>query len=146
MDVMAETPTALRASVRRMGDEGMASTYEPGKWTASQILCHMTDCEIAFSFRIRQAFVQSPHLIQPFDQEAWAKSYDSLDPYLALETFTGLRNWNVALLQARAADIASRTVSHPERGDMTLQGMLEIIAGHDINHRKQLETIAAAAA
>jgi hypothetical protein len=146
MDVLTTTPPALASAVEKMGDAGMRRSYGPGKWTAAQILCHLADCEIAFGYRIRQAFVHDPHLIQPFDQEAWAVSYGELDPRMALATFTGLRNWNLGLLSARSGDLSSRKLSHPERGDMTLAEMLEIIAGHDMNHRKQLETIAAAAA
>lgn len=143
MDVLAATPTALAAAAQKIGDGAMGRSYGPGKWTAAQILCHLADCEIAFGFRIRQAFVQDPHVVQPFNQEAWAVNYGELDPRMALSTFTGLRNWNLALLTARAAEISSRKVRHPERGDMTLKEMLELIAGHDMNHRKQLETIAA---
>jgi uncharacterized damage-inducible protein DinB len=146
MDVLTTTPPSLASAVEKIGDAGMGRSYGSGKWTAAQILCHLADCEIAFGFRIRQAFVEDPHLVQPFDQEAWAVSYGELDPSMALATFTGLRNWNLALLKARAGDLSSRRVSHPERGDMTLAEMLELIAGHDMNHRKQLETIAAAAA
>jgi hypothetical protein len=146
MEVLAATPPALASVVQQIGDAGLGRSYGPGKWTASEIVCHLADCEIAFGFRIRQALVENPHLVQPFDREVWAVNYGSLDPSLALETFTGLRNWNLALLRARAGDISSRKLSHPERGDMTLEGMLELIAGHDLNHRKQLETIAAAAA
>lgn len=145
MDVVASTPSALVASMERIGDTGLGRSYSPGKWTAAQILCHLADCEIAFGFRMRQALVQNPHLVQPFDQESWAKSYDSLDPHMALETFTALRTWNVSFLKAQDASALSRTIRHPERGEMTLEGMLEIIAGHDLNHRKQLETIASAA-
>lgn len=146
LDILTTTPPSLASAVEKIGHAGMGRSYGPGKWTAAQILCHLADCEIAFGFRIRQAFVQDPHMVQPFNQEAWATSYGELDPRMALATFTGLRNWNLALLKARADDISSRKVSHPERGDMTLVEMLELIAGHDMNHRKQLETIAAASA
>ncbi|HEX4808179.1 MAG TPA: DinB family protein [Bryobacteraceae bacterium] len=146
MDVLEATPLALASATGSIGDTGLGRSYHPGKWTAAQILCHLADCEIAFGFRMRQALVENPHLVQPFDQESWAKSYDSLDPQMALETFTALRTWNLSFLKAQDAGAFSRIIRHPERGEMTLEGMLELIAGHDLNHRKQLETIAAAAA
>ena len=39
---------------------------------------------------------------------------------------------------------ASRPVTHPERGAMTFQTIIETMAGHDLNHIGQLRRIAAA--
>ena len=36
----------------------------------------------------------------------------------------------------------SKPVTHPERGTMTFQTLLETMAGHDLNHLQQLETLA----
>lgn len=82
-------------------------------------------------------------MIQPFDQEAWAKVYDSLDPQQALQVFSVVRSWNVALLDHVPADSFSKPLTHPERGLQTLQTLVETMAGHDLNHLKQLEAIAA---
>jgi len=38
----------------------------------------------------------------------------------------------------------SKPVTHPERGTMTFKVLLETMAGHDLNHLRQLEAIAAA--
>jgi hypothetical protein len=35
-----------------------------------------------------------------------------------------------------------RPVNHPERGDMTLQTIVETMGGHDRNHLQQVEEIA----
>ena len=52
----------------------------PGKWSPHEILCHLADCELVFSFRIRQALAEDHHVIQPFDQEIWARNYAGYDP------------------------------------------------------------------
>jgi hypothetical protein len=36
----------------------------------------------------------------------------------------------------------SKPVTHPERGQMTFQVLIETMAGHDLNHLKQFESIA----
>ena len=36
-----------------------------------------------------------------------------------------------------------KKLTHPERGDMTLRTVIEIMGGHDLNHLNQLETAAA---
>jgi hypothetical protein len=40
----------------------------------------------------------------------------------------------------------ARVVTHPERGTMTFQTIVETMAGHDLNHIGQLQRIAAAKA
>jgi hypothetical protein len=37
----------------------------------------------------------------------------------------------------------AKPLNHPERGEMTVQTIVETMGGHDINHLRQLEGIAA---
>lgn len=139
--VIAETPGRLAAEVTRLGADGLKRSPAPGKWSAAAILCHLADCETVFAFRLRQTLAEPRHVIQPFDQEVWARPYDRVDPSIALEVFSATRRWNVALLDTlHPADFA-RTVTHPERGEMTFQTVVETMAGHDLNHLAQLERI-----
>jgi DinB superfamily len=141
-EVIAETPERITDLVEKIGPSGMDRSYAPGKWSASQILAHLADCEIAFSFRLRQALAEPHHLIQPFDQEAWASVYPGMNTKHAPDVFRLLRSWNLALIGALRPDAFAKPVSHPERGAMTFQTLLETMAGHDLNHLGQLETIA----
>ena len=50
------------------------------------------------------------------------------------------------LIQSLPPEAFSRVVTHPERGAMTLQTIVETIGGHDINHLRQIEAIVARAA
>lgn len=143
---IAATPARLADLAKHLGAEGLERSTAPGKWKAREILCHLADCEVAFAFRLRQALAEPRHVIQPFDQDAWAKPYPALAAQAALDAFAALRSWNQALLAAAPADAWSKTLNHPERGDMTFQQVVETMAGHDLNHIAQLETIARQAA
>jgi hypothetical protein len=143
-EVIAETAQCLATLASRLGAEGLKRQPAPGKWSAGEIICHLADCEIAFAFRLRQALAEENHVVQPFDQDAWAKSYASADAALALQVFTVLRAWNVALLKAVKPDEFARKVTHPERGEMTFLTLVETMGGHDLNHRLQVEGIVAA--
>ena len=138
---IAATPARLAGLAEQLGAEGLERSTAPGKWRAREILCHLADCEVAFAFRLRQALAEPRHVIQPFDQEAWAKPYPALGAQAALDAFTAVRGWNLALLAAAPAEAWSKVVSHPERGDMTFQTVVETMAGHDLNHIAQLESI-----
>ena len=140
--VIGDTTQTLRELMSRLTSEKLAQSYAPGKWTAREILCHLADCEIAFAFRWRQAIAETAHVIQPFDQEAWAAQYAGCDAGQAVETFSALRGWNLAFLKPLPPEVMGKRVTHPERGQMTFKTMLEITAGHDLNHLSQLERIA----
>jgi hypothetical protein len=148
LEVIPATPGKLAEHVRSLGRAGMERSYAPGKWSARLILCHLADTELAFAFRLRQALAEPHHMIQPFDQDAWARAYSSADftAESALETFTALRRWDLNLLKNVPPDVMAKPVSHPERGQMTFRVLVETMAGHDLNHLSQFDRIAAAAA
>ncbi len=136
------SPQKLRELASELPDGRMDGTYAPGKWSARQIICHLADAEIAFAFRLRQAVAETDHVIQPYDQDAWARNYGNCDPLAAINVFCALRSSNVAFIAAQSPETMSKTLSHPERGPMTFQTVVETMAGHDLNHLRQLETIA----
>jgi len=142
-EVIAATPHRLGALMETLGPEGAKRQPAPGKWSAREILCHLADCEIVFAYRLRQALAEAHHVIQPFDQDQWAAVYGAFDAPSAFAVFTTVRHWNVMLLGSLPAGAFSKTLSHPERGEMTYQVLLETMAGHDLNHLGQVERIAA---
>jgi DinB superfamily len=143
--VIASTPNALRRLAADIGPSRITTPRAPGKWSARDILCHLADCEVVFAFRLRQALAEDHHVIQPFDQDLWAKPYGQADAEAALATFTAVRAWNIALLKGVTTEQVRKPVTHPERGDMTFDTIVETMGGHDRNHIKQLEEIAAGA-
>ena len=138
LSVIASTPNKLQDLLQKLGPAGLELPYAPGKWSPRQVVAHLADTEIAFAFRIRQALAEPDHVIQPFDQTAWSHHYEAYDAATALTVFQALRNWNLALLRSLPKTAFARTVTHPERGTMTLQTILETMGGHDLNHLSQL--------
>ena len=144
--VIATTANRLSELFAALGMERAGKSPAPGKWSVREILCHLADCEIAFAFRLRQAMSQENHVIQPFDQDAWAKTYDSFDLAAALAVFTSVRHWNVRWIAGLPAPAFDKKLSHPERGEMPLRSIVETMAGHDLNHLSQIEEITTQAA
>jgi DinB family protein len=145
-EVIETTTLELHRLAGRIGSARMTEPRAPGKWSTRDILCHLADCELVFGYRLRQTLAEDHHVIQPFDQDRWAKAYATRDSNLALATFEALRNWNVALLKTVTRDQYARKVTHPERGEMTFETIVETMGGHDLHHLKQLEEIAARSA
>jgi uncharacterized damage-inducible protein DinB len=143
IQVIGSTPGRLASLFETLGAEGSERALAPGKWSAREILCHLADCEMVFAFRLRQALAEDNHVIQPFDQEKWAATYSGYEIADALAVFSTARQWNVAFLKSVPAEAHSKKLNHPERGDMTFRVVIETMAGHDLNHLAQIETIAA---
>ena len=143
LTVLARTPARLTERVEEIGSSGLKQSYAPGKWTGEVLLCHLADCELAFGNRWRQVLADPSIVIQPFDQDLWAKQYPSLDKSAALAVFLALRSWNLAWLKTLTAKAFATEVIHPERGKVTLQLLLEITAGHDLNHLGHFDLLAA---
>ena len=144
VDVIEETSRRLSEIVSKLSSgSNLEWRPAPGKWNAREIICHLADCEIAFAFRLRQTLAETNHVMQPFDQEKWAGMYGGLTARAALSAFSSLREWDLALIQNTPADAMEKKCSHPERGDMTFRTIVETMAGHDLNHLKQLDAIVA---
>jgi hypothetical protein len=146
LDVISGTPRRLAQLAEAMGPERLETRPAPGKWSAREILSHLADTELTFGFRLRQSLAEDHHVIQPFDQDRWAGNYAAYDASLAVATFAAVRSWNIVLIRSvRPADLA-KPVTHPERGTMTFQTIVETMAGHDRNHIRQIEAIASQSA
>jgi hypothetical protein len=143
LEVISATADQLNQLTRTIGAQRVEQPPAPGKWNAREIACHLADCEIVFAYRLRQALAEEKHVIQPFDQDQFAKPYRAYDLPSALAVFGAVRSWNVKLIRTLTPQQLAKPVNHPERGDMTVQTIVETMGGHDLNHLKQLEGIAA---
>jgi len=143
LDAINETTGRLAQIVNHLGRQGVERKPAPNKWNAREIVCHLADTEIVFAVRLRQSLAEPHHVIQPFDQDRWAVHYPIFDANAALGTFAMVRAWNLALLRSLPADAFARELTHPERGRMTFQVLVETMGGHDLNHLRQLDAIVA---
>jgi hypothetical protein len=140
--ILSDTATEIGRLIATLGPEKSRVRPAPGKWSAAETICHLADCEVVFAFRLRQTLAEDAPVIQPFDQDKWAAHYPGVPAAAALEAFEAMRNWNFLLIAKSLPTAAGRTVTHPERGTMTFQTIVETMAGHDLNHLRQLQRLA----
>jgi len=141
--ILSSTSHEIANKLQMIDPEKVCEPPAPGKWSPAEIVCHLADCEIAFAFRLRQTLAEDHHVLQPFDQEKWASSYQGIPAREALAAFTAFRQWNLQLIGKSLPASGAKPVTHPERGTMTFQTIVETMAGHDLNHLAQLKRIAA---
>ena len=140
--ILSSTPDAIADCLWAIGPSRTNLPPAPGKWSAAEIVCHLADCELVFGFRLRQTLAEDGPTIQPFDQDKWAAKYPGIPADEAIAAFTALRIWNLRMIRDALPAAAGRTMTHPERGTMTFQTVVETMAGHDLNHLSQLRRIA----
>ena len=140
--VLAATPGLLHQAACALTPEQFEAPIAPGKWSVREIVAHLADCEIAFSFRLRQVLAEPGIVLQPFDQTLWAKHYAGYDVPAGLELFRAARGWNLKLVGGLGPADFERAGSHPERGVVSFQRILETMAGHDLNHLVQVQRVA----
>ena len=112
-------------------------------WSASEILAHLGDAEIVIGFRMRLILGAPGTPIAAYDQNSWVTSghYDQRDPRKSLEQFRVVREANLALLKSLTPEQWKHYGLHSERGQETIEHVVRMTAGHDINHLQQIERI-----
>jgi hypothetical protein len=139
--VQSATAARLARLVRGLSRKQLSRRPAPGKWSITEILAHLAEVEMVVAWRLRQALTSSGTPVQAFDQDAWARAgrYQRRDPRASLELFRAARACNLTLLRSLRRAEWKRYHMHQERGKETIFRTAQMIAGHDINHLRQVE-------
>lgn len=145
LKVQAATAKKLDKLIKGKAPAKLRKRPSLDKWSASEILAHLADVEIVQSWRMRCILGAPGTPIQAYDQDAWvvAGHYDKRDPHKSLEQFRLLRDSNLALLKTLTPDQWKHHGIHSERGEESIERIVQLVAGHDINHLEQVERILA---
>ena len=113
----------------------------PDKWSIAEILAHLADAEIVLGWRMRAILGAPGTPVQAFDQNAWVSAlhYEKRDPRKSLELHRAVREANLALLKSLTPDQWKHYGQHAERGQESIEHIVRMMAGHDINHVRQIE-------
>jgi hypothetical protein len=145
LKTQSATPKKLQTLVKRAPASKLRKRPAPDKWSVVEILAHLADTEIVVGWRIRSILGAPGTPIQAFDQDAWAAAgnYAKRDPLKSIEQFRAVRDANLALYKSLRPEQWKHFGMHAERGEESLQRILHMMAGHDINHLSQIERILA---
>ena len=112
----------------------------PGKWSARQIACHLTDAEAVGAMRMRQVIAEPNATMVCYDEKAWTEklNYGQRKIGQIVESFRRLRADNHELLAALPAEAFERWGTHSERGKLTLLELVRIYAEHAEQHCRQI--------
>jgi DinB family protein len=143
LTVQAATAGKLDRLIAGVPTAKLRERPAPGKWGVNEILAHLADAEIVIGFRLRFILGAPGSPVVAYDQDSWAASghYDARDPQQSVEQFRVLREGNLALLQSLEPAQWKHSGMHSERGRETIEQIVRMAAGHDLNHLQQIEKI-----
>jgi hypothetical protein len=141
--VQAATAKKLDRLIKGVSTARLRKRPAPEKWSVSEILAHLADGEIVGGFRMRLILGSPGVPIVAYDQDKWVISghYDQRDPRKSVEQFRVLREGNLALLKSLRPEQWKHYGMHSERGQESIEHIVRMFAGHDINHLQQIERI-----
>jgi len=139
---MRSCPAAIRAAVAGLDDEQLDTRYREGGWTVRQVVHHLLDSHANAYLRFKRVVAEDHPAIQTYDQDVWAAMEDSkmpVEPSLAV--LDGLHDRWAVFLSLLPESAWSRSASHPEWGEVTLDDLLGIYAGHGVKHVGQITAL-----
>lgn len=144
--VLQQTAGALHRTLDTLSPEQARQAEAPGKWSVRDVLQHLADSELVWGYRARMVLGQDRPPLIGYDQDLWAERlhYDQADPQEALSTFGLLRRANLRLVERATPYDLKRVGLHAERGEESFEHMIQLCAGHDLLHMRQVERIRAA--
>jgi uncharacterized damage-inducible protein DinB len=145
-----------RETVRFMneefGEEHAGVRYGPDKWTAREVIGHLSDCERIFTYRALRIARGDMTVLPGFDENAYvpAAQFERRTLKSVLDEFLGVRSATAGLVEGLTDDFAAR-VGNLASGQMSVRALLYLAAGHELHHRqifreRYLPCIATAAA
>jgi hypothetical protein len=130
-----------------LGEQDLARTYGPGKWSVRFILHHLADSETVLYDRIRRVLSEPRQVLWVFDPDAWAKGldYSQVPLELSRRVYESVRNAIIYHAGLHYDKHGHLEFVHSVTGVRTLKDELEKVATHNAHHLDQIRTALAVA-
>jgi DinB superfamily len=142
----ADGPRRLRVALAQVPEAALKWRPAPGEWSAHEVVCHCADSETNAYARIRFLAAETEPVVQGYDQDAWARTFDyhalPLEP--ALATVDAVRATTAALIRTFSDAVWAKKGRHTESGPYSAEDWLQIYADHLEIHARQIENNLAA--
>ena len=129
-------PELLHAAVRRAREDQFDRVPIVGQWSIRQLVCHVADFELVYADRLKRVLAEDNPTLFSGDPDAFARAlqYDRRNVSEELEIIRLIRQQTVRILRETPLEHFQRTGVHSEAGPLTLETLLERIAGHIPHH------------
>jgi hypothetical protein len=115
--------------------------YAPGKWSVKEVLGHVCDTERIFAYRALRIARNDATPLEGFEQDDYVKygPFSTLSLEDLVEEFIAVRRSTISLFRALNEEAWDRTgIANQNR--VSVRALAWITAGHELHHRRILET------
>jgi len=124
---------------QEFGEDHASVRYAPEKWTAREVVGHLSDVERILCYRALCVARGDMTVLPGFDETAYvpAADFERRTMQSVIDEFIAVRGATVALVETLTDELAARQ-GNVSSGTMTARALLYLIAGHEIHHRALL--------
>lgn len=141
LEILAEEIGRTVALLTPLDETQAAFRYAPGKWSVKEVVGHVIDAERVFAQRALHFARRDRASLPSMEQNDWVEAgvFDRRTLASLLDEFATVRQATLAMFHGFDPE------AWPRRGiasdvAFTVRSLPYIIAGHEIHHRKVLET------
>lgn len=134
--LMEKTPQVLETMLGGVAAEVLRWKPAPDRWSISEVLSHLADCEDCLTQRVRRMVLEDWPPLKEYAPPA--EGFSAGTPQEHLSRFGFTRRELVQFLRTLPPDIGARTAQHSQLGLITLDQMLNEWASHDLGHVRQI--------
>jgi len=128
-----------RLVTQQFGENGASVRYAPDKWTAREVIGHLSDTERVLSYRALRIARGDQTVLSSFDENAYvpAGEFERRTMKSVLDEFLGVRSATIGLVDGLTEEFAARR-GHVSSGEISVRALMYVIAGHEVHHCKLL--------
>ena len=136
---LVEHGDALLARLKHLSEEQSRAAYAPGKWTVKEVICHISDAERIFCYRLLRIARGDQTPLASFDENVYAAACGANDrPFESiLGEFSAVRGATLALLRS-LPEVAWTRHGTASGKTVSVRGLAWIVAGHALHHDRIL--------
>ncbi len=114
--VLEKNADRIAAAVEGLDESVLRYKLAPNKWSILEILAHLSDVEIIWGYRIRQAIADKKPTFAPIDQDDWARhlGYTESSAADSLALYKANRCANLRVLRRLTVGDLAKGGFHPE--------------------------------
>ncbi|TDG00735.1 DinB family protein [Paenibacillus piri] len=133
----------LKSAIEGLSEEQLKWKPAPDKWSVTEVLSHLTDHSIVFSFRIRKLISEHAAQLPPFQQDPWVSESRANEGSAndIIDVFGVLLTYNSLLFDRLPADAWSRTGINFKGEPVTLLQSFQSFIKHVDTHLLQIDRI-----
>jgi hypothetical protein len=137
---LAAQGEAMLTRLASLTEDEAGAAYASGKWTVKEVVCHITDTERIFAYRMLRIARGDTTPLASFDENVYAAACGANDRPLEtlLGEFAAVRGATLALLRW-LPDAAWTNRGTASGKEVTVRGLAWITAGHALHHERVLQ-------